>query len=153
VPRPVEGHGLLFVSTGYAPAELWALRPGGSGDISGTHVAWKLKAGAPLKPSVLLVGDRIYMVSDSGIARAVAATTGESVWQERIGTACSASPIFAAGRVYCSTEDGRTSVIEPGDNPRIVARNSLDGRILASPAVSGRALFVRTDTHLYRIEK
>ncbi len=152
-PRPVYAHGLVFVSTGFDSAQLWAIRPDGKGDVTKSHVAWKVTQGVPLKPSVLLVGEEIYMVSDNGIARCLDAKSGSLIWQGRIGTAYSASPSYADGLIYFCSEKGKTTVIKPGKELAIVAENSLDGRILASPAVAGKALFIRTDTHLYRIQK
>jgi len=152
-PRPVYGLGLVFVSTGFESAQLWAIRPDGSGDVTASHVAWKFTQGVPLKASVLLAGEEIYMVSDNGVARCLDAKSGQQIWQARIGTAYSASPVYAGGLIYVSSEKGQTTVIKPGREMTTVAVNSLDGRILASPAIAGKSLFIRTDTHLYRIEK
>jgi outer membrane protein assembly factor BamB len=143
----------VFVSTGFESAQLWAIRPDGRGDVTASHIAWKFTQGVPLKPSILLVGEEIYMVSDNGIARCLDAKSGGQIWQARIGTAYSASPVYAGGLIYFSSEKGQTTVIKPGREMTMVAENSLNGRILASPAVAGKSLFIRTDTHLYRIER
>ena len=151
VPRPVYGAGLVFIATGFNQPSLLAVRPDGTGDVTKSHVAWKLSRGAPLTPSPIVVGDALYLVSDNGIASCVDARTGEVRWQQRFGHAYSASPVFADGRLYFMDEEGRTTVLAPGTNATPLAVNALDGGTLASMAVSGRAFFIRTVTHLYRI--
>jgi outer membrane protein assembly factor BamB len=151
VPRPVYGHGLVFIATGFNEPSLLAVRADGKGDVTRTHVAWTLERGAPLTPSPLLVGDVLYVVSDIGIASALDVKTGSPLWVQRIGGNHSASPVFADGRIYFLSEEGVATVIAPGKEFRLLARNALDGATLASIAVSDRAMFVRTDTGLYRI--
>jgi len=153
VPRPVYGHGLVYVCTGFGVPEMWAIRPEGHGDITASNVVWKATKEMPAKPSPILVGDEIYTVNDKGIATCLDAATGAKRWIKRFGGSFSASPIFADGRIYFCSEDGKTLVLAPGRNFEQLAANQLDGRFMASPAVSGKALFLRTDTHLYRIEK
>ena len=153
VPRPVSGHGLVYVSTGFQQPTLLAIRADGAGDVTRSHVAWQLRRGAPLTPSPILVGDELYIVTDFGIATCVDALTGEIHWQERLGGNHSASPVFAGGRIYFQNERGVTTVLEPGTEFDVLARNRLDGSMLASMAVSDGAMFLRTDTHLYRIEE
>ena len=153
VPRPVYGHGMVYVSTGFQTPTLLAIRADGEGDVTRTHVAWRLRRGAPLTPSPLVVGDELYVVTDFGIATCVDARTGEIHWQERLGGNHSASPLYAGGRVYFQNEEGVTTVLAPGPEYRELARNRLDGIVLASMAVSDGTLFIRTDTHLYRIEE
>jgi outer membrane protein assembly factor BamB len=154
VPRPVFGHGLVYVCSGYNTPHLFAIRPDGTGDVTDTHVAWSIKAeGAPLNPSPLLVGDELYLVNDRGIATCLDAKTGKRHWQNRLGGDFSASPLFADGRIYYLDENAKTTVIAPGLEFKVLATNSLDGRSLASLAVWGKSIFLRTDTHLYRIEK
>ena len=151
--RPVAGHGLIFYPTGFDSPQLLAARPDGAGDVSATHVVWRFARGVPNKPSILLVGDLIFMINDVGIASCVDAKTGELVWQSRIGGTFSASPIHAAGRIYMFDEDGKTTVLEAGREFKILAQNQLDNGFMASPAVAGRALFLRTKQDLYRIEE
>src|SRR4029077_199591 len=100
VPRPVVGHGLAFLCTGYDKPSVIAVKLGGSGDVTDTHLAWTLTKGAPLNPSPLLVGDELYLVSDRGVATCVDAKTGTEHWQERVGGNYSASPLLADGRIY-----------------------------------------------------
>ncbi len=153
VPRPVYGHGLVFFSCGFNNAVLYAVRADGAGDVTDTHMAWKRKRGAPQTPSTLLVGDELYVVSDKGIASCVDARTGKQHWHERLGGGFSASPVFADGRIYFLSEEGVATVIAPGKTFKKLATNRIDGRTFASPAVVGRRIYLRSDTHLYRIEK
>ncbi|MCS6852426.1 MAG: PQQ-like beta-propeller repeat protein [Gemmataceae bacterium] len=152
VPRPVFGHGLVFVSSGFDAPVLYAIRPDGRGDVTATHVAWTLKRGAPLTPSPLLVGDELYLVSDQGIASCLDARSGKVHWQERLGGSYSASPLYGDGKVYFQSEEGVGTVIKAGTRFERLARNDLGERTLASYAVSGHALFIRTEKALYRIE-
>jgi outer membrane protein assembly factor BamB len=151
--RPVFGHGLLFYPTGFDTPKLFAVRPDGRGDVTSTHVVWQFARSVPNKPSILLVDDLLYLINDVGIASAVEAKTGELVWQSRVGGTFSASPIHVAGRIYLFDEDGKTTVIETGREFKVLAENHLDNGFMASPAVAGNALFVRTRTDVYRIEE
>jgi outer membrane protein assembly factor BamB len=149
VPRPVYGHGLVFICSGFDQPVLLAVRPDGQGDVTDTHVAWNLKRGVPLTPSPLLVGEELYVVSDNGIASCLDAKTGKQHWQERLGGSYSASPVYADGRIYFLNEDGESVVIEPGREFKKLATNRVDGYTLASMAVSGGAIFIRSASHLY----
>jgi outer membrane protein assembly factor BamB len=151
VPRPVFGLGLVFIATGFQEPALMAVRADGNGDVTRTHVAWTLKRGAPYTPSPLLVGDELYYVSDTGVLSCVEASTGQMLWQQRLGGNYSASPVFADGRVYVLSEEGTTTVFAPGRTFQRVAVNRLDGTTLASIAISNGSLFIRSQTHLYRI--
>jgi outer membrane protein assembly factor BamB len=151
VPRPVYGHGLVYIATGFQQPSLLAVRAGGSGDVTRTHIAWMLQRAAPLTPSPLLVGDELYLVSDIGVATCVDAKTGEILWQQRLRGNFSASPVFVDGRIYILSEEGLATVIATGREFRRLATNTLDGAMLASMAVSGGAIFIRTHSHLYRI--
>ncbi len=153
VSRPLFAHGLVLLNTGLGKPQLWAVRPDGRGDVTDSHVVWKLRKGVPAKPTPVIVGDLIFMTSDSGIASCVEVKTGEVVWQQRIGGQHSASPIYADGRIYFFSHESAATVIEPGRRFEILAVNELDEGFMASPAVAGKALFLRTKTHLYRIEK
>ncbi len=151
--RPVLGHGMIFYPTGFSNGQLYAVRTGGSGLITDSHVAWRVKRGASNKPSILLIDDLIYMIGDTGIATCVEAKTGEIVWQQRIGGEYSASPVYADGKIWMFSEEGKTTVIKPGRTFEKLAENNLDDGFLASPAIAGKAFYLRTRTHLYRIEK
>lgn len=153
VPRPVFGHGLVFITTGFQQPELLAIRPDGKGDVTKTHIAWSLKRGAPLTPSPILVGDELYIVNDGGIASCIDARTGAVIWQSRLGGTYSASPVYADGRLYFPAEQGVTTVIAPGKEGRRLGTNRLEGGHLASMAVADRSFFMRTDSALYRISE
>jgi outer membrane protein assembly factor BamB len=153
IPRPVYGQGLVFVCTGYNRPSLLAIDPTGEGDITESHVRWKTDKGVPHTPSLLLVEDRLFMVSDRGVASCLDALSGEVHWQERVDGNFSASPLYAAGRVYLQSEEGQGTVLEAATEFRPLAKNDLKERSLASYAVDGSTLFIRTDKHLYRIEQ
>lgn len=150
--RPVIGHGMIFFPTGFSAGQLYAVRTGGNGLITDTHVAWKVKRGVPNKPSILLVDDLIYMIGDTGIASCIDAKTGDQVWQQRIGGEYSASPVYADGKLWFFSEDGKTIVLKPGRTFQQMGENRLNDGFLASPAIAGKAFYLRTRTHLYRIE-
>jgi len=152
VPRPVFGHGLVYIGTGFNQPTLIAVRPDGArGDVTRSHLAWTMTRGAPLTPSPLLVGDDLYVVNDPGILSLVEARSGKLIWQQRLGGNYSASPVLADGRIYFQSEEGVTTVIAPGREFRKLAANTLDGGMLASMAVADRSIFIRTDSRLYRI--
>jgi outer membrane protein assembly factor BamB len=153
VPRPVFGHGLVYIATGFQQPTLVAVRADGTGDVTGSHVAWTMTRQAPYTPSPLLVGDELYVVSDIGILSCLDARTGTVRWIQRLGGNYSASPIVADGRVYFLSEEGTATVLAPGQEFRVLARNTLDGSTLASMAVSNGSLFIRSDKHLYRIQE
>ncbi|HXC70303.1 MAG TPA: PQQ-binding-like beta-propeller repeat protein [Pyrinomonadaceae bacterium] len=151
VPRPVYGDGLVFICTGFQEPSLLAVRVDGKGDVTKSKVQWKLDRGVPLTPSPLLVGSELYMVTDNGIVTCVDAKTGKEYWRARVGGNHSASPIYADGRIYFLNEEGESVVLAPGQQLKHLATNQLDGRTLASMAVSNGSIFIRSDTHLYRI--
>jgi len=153
VPRPVYGNGLVFICTGFQQPSLLAVRVDGRGDVTGSHVVWTLTRGVSLTPSPLLVGEELYLISDNGIATCLDASTGKVYWRIRMGGNHSASPIYADGRIYFLSEEGESVVIAPGRQFKKLATNRLDGRTLASMAVSKDSIFVRTEKHLYRLSK
>ena len=151
VPRPVYGNGLVFICTGFQEPSLLAVRLDGRGDVTKKQVAWSLKRGAPLTPSPLLVGDELYMITDNGIATCVDAATGKEHWKARVGGNHSASPVYADGRIYFLSEEGESVVIASGKEFKVLAKNELNAETLASMAISGGSIFVRSRTHLYRL--
>ncbi|MCC6489751.1 MAG: PQQ-binding-like beta-propeller repeat protein [Candidatus Hydrogenedentes bacterium] len=155
ISRIVYGNGLLFVNTGGSPGatQLWAIREGGVGDVTDTHVVWKLTEDAPHQSSPALVDDLLYMVSDLGVLMCLEAATGNRVWSQNMDGKFGASLLAAPGRIYVSNMKGTTTVIAPGREYRELAVNQLDDGLWASPAVTGNALVLRTKTHLYRIEE
>ncbi len=153
VPRPVFAHGLVYVSSGYDSPVMLAIRPFGMGDVTDTRLAWTLVKGAPHNPSPIVIGENLYLVSDRGVLTAVDGPSGEVRWQERLGTACSASPLACRDVLYVTDEAGRTTVAKVGETFEKRAVNTVRGRTLASLAAAGRAIYLRTDTHLYKIEQ
>ena len=151
IPQPVFGHGMIFISTGFNPPNVMAIRVDGQGDVTDTHVAWTLRKRAPHTPSLLLVGDELYMISDDGVATCLDARSGTVVWQERIGGNFSASPLYAAGRIYLQSEEGTGTVLRAGKTFEKLATNPLAERSLASYAIGEDFLIIRTADHLYRI--
>jgi len=152
VPRPLYADGVVYICTGYFRPSMLAIRIDGQGDVTDSRLLWRYRRSVPLVPSPILVSGRIYMVSDGGVATCLNARTGKQHWQRRLGGRYAASLIEAAGHIYFSADDGRVIVISATQKYRQLAVNRLDGRLMASPAVVGNALILRTDTHLYRIE-
>jgi outer membrane protein assembly factor BamB len=151
VPRPVYSNGLVYVCTGYLKPRLIAIRTGGSGDVTESHVAWEYDKQVPEISSPIVALSEIYFVSGKGVLTCLDATTGQLVWQERLGGNFSASPLAAGKHLYFTSEGGQTTVIEAGRTYREVARNQLFGQTRASLAVCGDSLLVRTSRVLYCI--
>ena len=149
--RAVLGHGLVFSPMGTG-GELWAVRPDGRGVVTDTHVVWKRDRTVPKRPSPLLTGDFLYMVDDNGVASCLEAKTGREIWAKRISSESSSSPILASQRIYFFDQKGKSTVIEASPEFKVIAVNQLEDGFMASPAVSGNALYLRSKTHLYRIE-
>jgi outer membrane protein assembly factor BamB len=151
IPVPSYEEGIVYASRGYRSGPYMAIRPGGRGDVSATHVKWQVPTGAPYISSLLFYDGLVYMASDAGVVTCVDAATGEKVWQERTGGIFSASPVAGDGKVYFMSETGEAIVFQAGREPRILARNRIDGRIVASPAIAGGRLYVRADDRLMAI--
>jgi len=165
--RPVVGQGLVFFAAGFSRGILLAVSPGKIGgpgprviDASDDgnavpgqlHLAWKSMRNVPNKPSVLLVDDLLFMIDDGGVASCLEAKAGAEVWRERVGGNYSASPVYAEGRIYFFSEEGKTTVIEVGRQFKKLAENKLEDGFMASPAIAGRAFFLRTKKAVYRVE-
>jgi outer membrane protein assembly factor BamB len=150
---PVYGEGLIFLAPGFARGALLAINPKGSGVLGAGHVAWRMNKNAPNKPSPILVGDLLYAVDDKGIVTCLEAKTGKEVWSERIKGNFSAAPVAGDGKIYFFSEGGITTVIEAGRAFKKVSENKLEdkGRTMASPAVAGKSIFIRSEGHLYRV--
>jgi outer membrane protein assembly factor BamB len=148
---PQFAKGKVIISPG--DGKLLAIRPDGKGDVTGSHVAWRYGRAVPARTSPLVVDNLLYMVNEHGIASCVDVETGQNVWQERIGNDFCASPVFADGHIYFADLDGNTTVIEPGRACKKIAVNKLDDGCMATPAIAGGDLIVRTKTHLYCIRR
>jgi outer membrane protein assembly factor BamB len=153
VPMPLFHDGVIYTSRGYRSSPFWAIRPGGSGDVSESRVNWRVPSGAPYISSLLYYQGLIYMMGDVGVLTVTDAGTGERVFQERIGGVYTASPVAGDGKVYLASENGETIVLSAGRSPKVLARNQLNARQLASPAIAGGRLFIRADSEVYAIGK
>ena len=153
VPSPVFHEGVIYMSRGYRSSPYMALRPGGRGDVSKTHVIWENTTGGPYVSSLVYDSGLIYMGTDVGAVTVVDAKDGSRVWQQRIDGVFSASPVAADGKIYFVSENGETVVVRAGRTPQVLSRNDLGERQIASPAVSNGQIFIRTDDHLFAIGK
>ncbi len=150
--RPVIAQGHVYLTSGHT-GRLLSVRLGGKGNITKSHVDWIYTKTVPSRPSLLQAGDYLFMVSDKGFASCVEARTGTEIKKLRLNGDFSASPLYAEGRIYCFSQDGPGYVLEANRNLTLLATNELSAGCMASPAVAGKALYVRTKTHLYRLEK
>jgi outer membrane protein assembly factor BamB len=153
IPVSMVDNGMLFLSRGYRSSPYMAIRLGGRGDITRTHVAWRVPTGGPYVSSLVQYQGVIYMSTDNGILSAVDASDGERLWQERVGGTFSASPIAGDGKIYFVSEGGETIVIRAGRRFEVVARNKLDGHFVASPAAGHGRLFLRSDDRVFAVGK
>jgi outer membrane protein assembly factor BamB len=153
IPSPVFHDGVIFASRGYRSGPYMAIKAGGRGDVTASHVIWKVETGAPYVSSLLYYDGLVYMANDVGVLTAADAATGSRVWQQRVEGVFSASPVGGAGHVYFVAENGDTIVVKAGRTPQIVARNPIGERALASPAISNGRVFLRTDEHLVAVGK
>ncbi len=149
--RPLHAHGMVYVFTSGLTGYLMGIRPDGSGDVTKTHVEWSTTRGTPHIPSPVIVGDLMFLVSDKGgIVRCVNAKTGDEVWKKRISGNHWASPILANGNLYFSSKDGEVAVVPASDSaPDKIVKNRMNASFIASPAVAGSSLILRSTTHLY----
>lgn len=152
VPRPVYGNGMVYLTTGFYGPLLLAIRADGQGDVTSTHIAWQVSRGVPLISSPLLDGERIYIVNDNGIASCINALNGRELWRQRLPGTYAASPVLADGRVYFLNETGETTIVQSSNQYVEIASNKIAGNTLASLAFGDGAMFLRSDSALYRIE-
>ncbi len=155
IPTPVVGHGLVFASSGRA-GPTFAIRPGGEGDVTDTHVAWKTQRGSPFVPSAIVVGEYLYMMNDMlSIVTNFEAATGRLVYQGRLGRSSregfSSSPVAVDGKVFFTNDSGQTFVIEIGPEFNLLHINELNARTLASPALLDGTWYFRTAGELIAI--
>jgi outer membrane protein assembly factor BamB len=153
IPTPTFHDGIVYLSRGYRSGPYLALRPGGRGDISTSHVVWQVPTGAPYISSLVYDAGVLYMANDVGAITAVEAATGQKLWQERVNGVFSASPVAADGKIYFVSETGETIVLKSGREPVVLARNDIGERLIASPAISNGQIFLRTDDRVFCIGK
>jgi outer membrane protein assembly factor BamB len=151
IPSPTFADGLLYLSRGYRSGPYMAVRPGGRGDVNATHVVWQTPTGAPYVSSLVVSGGLVYMAADVGGVSVFDAATGARLWQQRTPGVFSASPVAGDGKVYFVSESGTVVVIGGGRQPEILATNQLGERIIASPAIAGGSIFLRSDGRLFAI--
>lgn len=149
--RPIFGDGLVFITNGMG--SMVAVRPDGTGDVTGTHIEWSGTKGVAKKSSQLLVDGLFYMNSDDGVITARDPKTGDVIWQERAGGSFAASPIYAGGRIYCFSVEGEILTFKPGETYEELAKTTLGDGFMASPAVVDNELILRSKSHLYLISE
>lgn len=151
-PRPVHHAGLVFFATGFGDQRTVAVRLDGAGDITADAEVWSSKRQSPTMPSPIVHRDRLYTISDGGVAVCYDAPTGKRLWQKRMSGKYSASPLAAGDQIYFFSQEGVTTILDGSQaEPTVVAQNELDGRIMATPAVVDGELLLRTDQALYGI--
>lgn len=153
VPSIVVGEGLAFTASGFGDPTIRAVRLGGRGDVTKSHIVWESKDDVPMVPSMLYAAPHLYVITESGVLTCRIAATGQVLWRQRLAGKFSASPVWADGKVYFLSEKGTTTVIEEGSQFKLVAENELGEKCCASPAISGGNLFIRTEKALYCIGK
>jgi outer membrane protein assembly factor BamB len=153
IPMPVHHEGMLYLSRGYRSSPYMALRLGGKGDVTSSHVVWKSPTGAPYVSSLVYYDGLIYMASEMGIATALDAATGQSVWRERLGGVFTASPVAGDGKIYLASETGETVILRAGRTHEVLARNKVNTHLVASPAIARGRLLFRGDDDLVVVGK
>lgn len=155
VPRPVFAHGLVFICSGFGDGQLLAIDPTGTGDITASHIRWSTKKSVPNSPSLLVVDDLLFSVSDAGVATCFDAKSGKIHWTHRLSGAFSASPTVAGGRIYFQNETGETTIVKAASEYEEIAVNQIGTeptRTFASFAVIDQSILLRSEKHLYRIQ-
>jgi outer membrane protein assembly factor BamB len=153
IPSAVFDDGRIYLSRGYRNSDYMAIRPGGRGDITASHVEWQASSGASYVPSILYYEGLLYMTNEVGVVTCADARTGETVWRHRLGGVFFASPVAGDGKVYLVSETGETFVLRAGRKPEVLARNEFGERLIASPAISQGRLFLRSDRTLFAVGK
>jgi outer membrane protein assembly factor BamB len=151
VPSAVFHDGVIYMTRGYRNSPYLAIRAGGRGDVSASHVLWRAPGGGSYVSSLLYYDGLLYLTNDVGVLTCADATTGARVWQARLDGVFFASPVGADGKVYFVSETGETIVVRAGRTPEILARNDLGERLVASPAIAGGRIFLRSDARLFAI--
>ena len=152
IPTAVSQDGVIYLSRGYRNSDVLAIRAGGKGDVSGSHVLWRTPSGASYVPSIVLYEGLIYMTNEIGVVTCAEAKTGAQVWRRRLGGVFFASPVAGDGKIYMVSETGTTFVLRAGRQPEVLAENDLGERFLASPAISNGRLYLRSDGTLFAVK-
>lgn len=151
IPSVVFHDGTIYLSRGYRNSDILAVRTGGRGDVSESHLRWRMPGGGSYVPSIVHSDGLIYMTNEIGVVTCAAADTGVAVWKERLGGIFFASPVAADGKIYLLSETGEMFVLRGGRKAEVLAKNDLGERFLASPAISGGKIFLRSDGTLFAI--
>jgi outer membrane protein assembly factor BamB len=155
VPTPIAAGDLVIVTGGYPPGgrPIYAIRPGGAGELSEKALAWKTERGAPYTGTPIMYNGLLYALTDNGILSAYEPKSGERIYQQRVasGSGFSASPVAAGGRLYLASEDGDVYVVKAGRTYELLATNPMGESLMATPAISGNTIFIRTLTSLVAV--
>jgi outer membrane protein assembly factor BamB len=151
IPTAVFHDGRIYISRGYRNSDYMAIRPGGSGDVTKTHIDWRVDSGASYVPSVVYYEGLLYLTNEVGVVTCADAKTGERVWRQRLNGVFFASPVAADGKIYMVSETGETFVLRAGRTPEVLATNDLGERFIASPAISAGRIFLRSDRNLFAV--
>jgi outer membrane protein assembly factor BamB len=139
------------MSRGYRNSDYMAIRPGGRGDVTGTHIEWRQPVGASYVPSILHYEGLLYMTNEVGVVTCADAKSGERIWRHRLDGLFFASPVAGDGKIYLVSETGAIFVLRAGRKPEVLAHNDLGERFIASPALSNQRLFFRSDRTLFAV--
>jgi outer membrane protein assembly factor BamB len=153
IPVAIPHGDMIYMTRGYRSSPYLAIKLGGRGNVTTSHVQWRVPTGGPYVPSLVFYDGLLYMAGELGIVSAIDVTNGERIWQERIGGLFTASPVAGDGKVYLVSESGETVVLAAGRTPKILARNQLDGHFVASPAIAGGRLVLRADDSVIAVGK
>ena len=156
---PQIAHDLIYITGGYPPGRtMYAFRPGAVGDISlkpgeekNAFLAWTTPKGSPYTPTPIIYGDLLYVLADNGVLSAYDAKTGENIYQQRLPTSFSASPVAADGKLYLSSEDGDVFVVKAGRQYELISRNTMGQALMATPALTDGMLIVRAGDAIYAL--
>ena len=151
IPSAVFHDGVLYLSRGYRNSDILALRAGGRGDVSASHLSWRMPNGGSYVPSIIYYQGLLYMTNEVGVVTCADAATGGVLWKERLGGIFFASPVAADGKIYMLSETGEMFVLRAGRKAEVLAKNELEERFLASPAISNGSIFLRGDGTLFAI--
>ena len=151
MPSIVVGDGLIFTTSGFGDSMIRAIRTGGKGNVTETHIVWESPDDVSKIPSMLYLKPFLYFVTDTGVAKCLRAATGEEVWRNRLEGKHSASPIWVDGRIYFISDKGKTTVIRAANKFKVLAENQLNEKCIASPAVSQKQIFIRSESNIFCI--
>jgi outer membrane protein assembly factor BamB len=151
VPSVVVGDGMVYTSSGFEEPTIRAIRTGGRGDVTATHIAWEVTRSVPMMPSFLYVAPHLFTITEGGVAMCLDGETGEVLGRRRVGGNHRASPVYAEGRIYFLSEEGEATIVEATPEMPVIAKNTIPEHTQASLAVSGGRIFLRTATAVYCI--